>query len=70
MLNKLNQITNAQTLQLQHAAAQSAAGQKPAQEEFDSILKRELKNQEDAVFKACNAPSSGTRHCSDRECHA
>ena len=43
MLNKLNQITNAQTLQLQHAAAQSAAGQKPAQEEFDSILKRELK---------------------------
>lgn len=50
MLNKLNQITNAQTLQLQHAAAQSAAGQKPAQEEFDSILKRELKKDQGVQF--------------------
>lgn len=50
MLNKLNQMTNVQTLQLQHAAAQSGAAQRPAQEEFDSILKRELDKEQGVQF--------------------
>ena len=50
MLNKLNQITNAQTLQRQRAAALVAGGQKPAQGGFDSILKRELKKDQGVQF--------------------